>query len=185
MSSAKQRAKVEKFHKKREEGFDLGSVPHAKLKSYSALHDPNMRHYFENPNVQRLLYNTGQIDSNGRVINLHKNKTKLHILEREFKEAEIAEMRKLKEEEEMRHRVQRKRFQQLEEIQRQDMMARLKSDRTLSKQILGTIKASTKTTLSPMNSRRGSPGGSKGTNFGNSTNDSMFFVTEGDGSLSR
>jgi hypothetical protein len=100
--SSKQKSKLEKFHKKREEGFDLGSVPHAKLKSYSALHDPNMRHYFENPNVQRLLYNSGQIDSHGRVINLQKNKTKLQILEREFKEAEIAEMKKLREEEEMR-----------------------------------------------------------------------------------
>jgi hypothetical protein len=72
------------------------------------------------------------------------------------------------------------------------MMARLKSDRALSKQILGTIKASTKTTLSPMNSRRASPqGGSRGTNFGKSSlnssmnDDSMFFMTEGGGSSSR
>ena len=101
-SSSKKKAKLEEFHKKREEGFDLGSATHAKLKSYSALHDPNMRHYFENPNVQRHLYNTGQIDSNGRVIDMHRNKSKLHILEREFKESELAEMRKLKEEEEMR-----------------------------------------------------------------------------------
>lgn len=101
-TSSKQKAKVEKFYKKREEGFDLGSVPHATLKNYSALHDPNMRHYFENPNIQRHLYTSGQIDSHGRVINLHKNKTKLHILDREFKEAELSEMRKLKEEEEMR-----------------------------------------------------------------------------------
>jgi hypothetical protein len=61
-------------------------------------------------------------------------------------------------------------------------MTRLKSDRALSKQILGTIKSSTKTTLSPMNSRNAS----RGTNFGNTSNsDSMFFVTEGDGSASR
>jgi hypothetical protein len=102
MSASKKRS--ESFKKKREEGFDLGSIKNggAKLKSYSALHDPNMRHYFENPNVQRLLYTSGQIDSHGRVINLHKNKTKLHILDREFKEAELAESRKLREEEEMR-----------------------------------------------------------------------------------
>jgi hypothetical protein len=100
MSSSKKRS--ENFKKRREEGFDLGSVPHAKLKSYSALHDPNMRHYFENPNVQRLLYNSGQIDSHGRVINMQKNKTKLHILDREFKEAELSETRKIREEEEMR-----------------------------------------------------------------------------------
>lgn len=102
MSSKSKQSRVEKYNKIREEGFNLGSVPHAKLKSYSALHDPNMRHYFENSNVQRHLYNTGQIDSHGRVINLHKNKTKLHILDREFKEAELSEARKLREEEEMR-----------------------------------------------------------------------------------
>lgn len=81
----------------------------------------------------------------------------------------------------MQHRVQRKRFQQLEEIQRQDMMTRLKSDRQLSKQILGTIKASTKTSNLNSSSNFGSQG-SRGTNFGNSLNDSMFFVTEGDAS---
>ena len=72
------------------------------------------------------------------------------------------------------------------------MMARLKSDRALSKQILSTIKSSAKTTLSPINSRRTSPHASRGTDFGKSLgsssglqDDSMFFVTEGDGSASR
>ena len=68
------------------------------------------------------------------------------------------------------------------------MMARLKSDRVLSKQILGTIKASQKTTLSPMNSRRQSPQDSRSSNFGRSSghDDSMFFMTEGgDDSLTR
>jgi hypothetical protein len=88
--------------KNREEGFDLNSISQVKLPEYSALHDPNMRHYFENPNVQRLLYQTGQIDRHGRVINLEKNKSKLQILEREFKDAERTEERKLKEEMEMR-----------------------------------------------------------------------------------
>ena len=88
--------------RKREEGFDIVSIPHAKLNEYSALHDPNMRHYFENPKVQRLLYETGQIDKHGRVIDLNRNKAKLNILEREFKKAEEAEAARIKEEEEMR-----------------------------------------------------------------------------------
>jgi hypothetical protein len=88
--------------KRREEGFDLNSIPHAKLREYNALHDANMRHYFENPNVQRLLYESGQIDRHGRVINMEKNKSKLKILEREFRDAERMEERRLKEEMEMR-----------------------------------------------------------------------------------
>ena len=68
--------------KDREAGFDLQSIKNSKLNEYNALHDPNMRFYFENPSVQKLLYESGQIDKYGRVINLEKNKTKIHILER-------------------------------------------------------------------------------------------------------
>lgn len=48
------------------------------------------------------LYRTGQIDANGRVIDLDKNKSKLAILEREFKEAEKTEEKRQREELEMR-----------------------------------------------------------------------------------
>jgi hypothetical protein len=61
-----------------------------------------MRHYFENPRVQKLLYETGQIDKHGRVIDLDKNKAKLKILDREFQKAEQLEQQRLKDEEEMR-----------------------------------------------------------------------------------
>ena len=101
MSHSKKKAS-ETALKKREAGFDIVSIPHARLNEYSALHDPNMRHYFENPRVQRLLYETGQIDKHGRVISLDKNKAKLNILEREFKKAEAMEEQRLKDEEEMR-----------------------------------------------------------------------------------
>lgn len=94
--------KKEINYKQREEGFDLNSINNIKLNEYNALYDTNMRHYFENPNVQRLLYQTGQIDRHGRVINLIKNKSKLQILEREFNEAEKIEEKKLKEESDMR-----------------------------------------------------------------------------------
>jgi hypothetical protein len=90
---------------KRERGFDLTGLQAVKLKEYNALHDPNMRHFFESKQNQYLLYRTGQIDSNGRVIDLDKNKSKLAILEREFKEAEKIEEKRLKEEQEMRVRI--------------------------------------------------------------------------------
>ena len=61
-----------------------------------------MQHYFENKKVQTLLYQTGQIDKHGRIIDIQKNKGKLNILEREFRQAEIIEERRRAEEMEMR-----------------------------------------------------------------------------------
>mmetsp|Transcript_5792 Transcript_5792/g.13353 ORF Transcript_5792/g.13353 Transcript_5792/m.13353 type:complete len:111 (+) Transcript_5792:197-529(+) len=72
----------------REGGWDLSSCRTATMPSYNALYDPNMRHYFENTTIQSHLYKTGQIDKSGRVIDLERNKSKLNIIEREFKEAE-------------------------------------------------------------------------------------------------
>ncbi len=89
-------------YEKREKGFALAGLQSVRLNEYNALYDPNMRHFFESKNNQLLLYRTGQIDSNGRVIDLDKNKSKLFILEREFKEAEKIEERRQKEELEMR-----------------------------------------------------------------------------------
>lgn len=45
-----------------------------------------------------------QIDNDGRIISMDKNKGKLSIIEQEFKSAEAEELRRLKEEEEMRVR---------------------------------------------------------------------------------
>jgi hypothetical protein len=87
---------------KMEQSWQLGNLQAVKLKSYNALFDPNMRHFFESKRNQHLLYNTGQIDRHGRVIDLDKNKAKLNILEREFMEAEKIEERRQKEEMEMR-----------------------------------------------------------------------------------
>lgn len=69
---------------------------------YNALRDPNMRHYFQNRAVQSHLYKTGQIDKSGRVIDFERNKSKLHIIEQEFKAAEKVEFWRKREEEEMR-----------------------------------------------------------------------------------
>jgi hypothetical protein len=87
---------------KREKGFNTSALQSVRLKEYNALYDPNMRHFFENKHNQALLYKTGQIDSHGRVIDYEKNKSKLHILEREFKEAEKVEEKRQQEEKEMR-----------------------------------------------------------------------------------
>lgn len=93
---------LEELRERREKGFALTGLQSVKLKEYNALYDPNMRHFFESRNNQYFLYRTGQIDSNGRVIDLDKNKSKLFILEREFKEAEKIEERRQQEEMEMR-----------------------------------------------------------------------------------
>ncbi len=104
MSRPKPLSQNEVFEK-REKGFALTGLQSVTLKEYNALYDPNMRHFFESKNNQYLLYKTGQIDSNGRVIDLDKSKSKLFILEREFKEAERIEDRRQKEEMEMRVRT--------------------------------------------------------------------------------
>lgn len=127
---------------KREKGFALSGLQAVTLKEYNALYDPNMRHFFESKNNQFLLYKTGQIDSNGRVIDLDKSKSKLFILEREFKEAERIEDRRQKEEMEMRYRVQRKRFNELERLRKLEILNKLKAERELSKEIVATLKLS-------------------------------------------
>eukprot|EP00598_Pedospumella_elongata_P014715 CAMPEP_0184990822 /NCGR_PEP_ID=MMETSP1098-20130426/34104_1 /TAXON_ID=89044 /ORGANISM="Spumella elongata, Strain CCAP 955/1" /LENGTH=137 /DNA_ID=CAMNT_0027516101 /DNA_START=171 /DNA_END=584 /DNA_ORIENTATION=+ len=101
-----------------------------------------MRHFFESKHNQNLLYRTGQIDSHGRVIDYEKNKSKLHILEREFKEAERVEEKRQQEEREMRHRVQRKRFNELERAKKAEILERLKAERDLSNEIINTLKMS-------------------------------------------
>jgi hypothetical protein len=101
MSKAKSKLS-ETRTKAREDNFNLSSLSFAKRQEYNALFDPNMRHFFQNAQVQRFLYQTGQIDSNGRVIDLEKNKAKICILEKEFVEAEKVEERRQKEEFDMR-----------------------------------------------------------------------------------
>lgn len=97
--------RMEDKMKEREKNFSLGNPNTVRLAEYNALYDPNMRHFFENRKVQRLLYESGQIDKHGRVIDAAKSKPKLKILEREFIEAEKIEERRQKEEAEMRVRI--------------------------------------------------------------------------------
>jgi len=128
--------------RKKEKGWEMGNLNTVKLKEYNSLYDPNMRHFFENKKVQTLLYSTGQIDRHGRVIDLDKNKSKLHVLEREFQKAETIEERRQKDELEMRYRVQRKRFNELERVRNDEILHKLKHDRELSKEIINTMRSS-------------------------------------------
>ena len=126
----------------------MGNLQAVRLKEYNALLDPNMKHFFENKQNQYLLYKTGQIDSHGRVIDLEKNQSKLSILEREFREAEKVEEKRQKEEMEMRYRVQRKRFNELEKSKKTEILEKLKAERELSKEIVSTLRMSSSGALS-------------------------------------
>ena len=105
-----------------------------------------MRHFFENQKVQSHLYKTGQIDRHGRVIDLDKNKSKIHILEREFERAELIETRRQADEMEMRYRVQRKRRGTRARVQG-GSAAQAKHD-SLSKEMINTMRSSTSGGLS-------------------------------------
>lgn len=141
-SALAKRQKEEERLRNKEMGFQMGNLNVVKLKEYNSLYDPNMRHFFENRNVQSLLYRTGQIDRHGRVIDLEKNKSKINILEREFARAETIEDMRQKDEMEMRYRVQRKRFNELERIRKEEILHKLKHDRDLSKEIINTMRSS-------------------------------------------
>mmetsp|Transcript_3316 Transcript_3316/g.4665 ORF Transcript_3316/g.4665 Transcript_3316/m.4665 type:complete len:221 (-) Transcript_3316:152-814(-) len=182
--------------RQREEGFSLGfctdkAAPSA-LSEYNALHDVNMRHYFENPVVQKHLYRTGQIDRAGRVIDLDKNKSKLHIIEQEFRSAQQQEETRLQEEEEMRMRVQQKRYAALEKARLDESLQKMKEDKALRREIMnayqesrgvtrtltrGTPHNSTKSLKSSSRSKKKGMSGSRSrSSQGNQSNG--IFVTE-------
>jgi len=131
------------FQKQRENGFTM-DFRNDKLPKYDPLYDRNLRHFFENSTVQNHLYSTGLIDTAGRVINLEKNMSKLCIIEQEFKAAEKAEYWRKKEEDEMRYRVQKKRFEILENARRKERLNKIKEDRDIRKQILEASGTSSK-----------------------------------------
>jgi hypothetical protein len=184
MASAQaKRLKEEEKLRRMEHGFQMGNLNTVRLKEYNSLYDPNMRHFFENKNVQSHLYRTGQIDRHGRVIDLDKNKSKILILEREFSRAEAIEERRQKDEMEMRYRVQKKRFNELERIRKEEILHKLKHDRDLSKQIISTMRSSTSGTVSMPPSRSyGNPVGNNSMISSVDYGNDAFFIT-GEGSL--
>ena len=110
------------------------------IPKYDALRDENLRQYFESKQVQQYLYNQGWIDRDGRIIDIDSHKSKLAIIEQEFKYAEKAEMARLKEEGEMRRTIQIKRQRALEEARRAQRMAKIQEERRIRIALLEAMK---------------------------------------------
>jgi len=118
-----------------ENGFrlDFGA---SRLPSYDAMKDANLKRFFSKAHVQSQLRANGVIDTKGRVVNMERNKSKVLIIEQEFKAAERAERLRKIEENEMRHRVQMQRLDLLEKARRAERLRRLKQDREIRVRIL-------------------------------------------------
>ncbi len=67
---------------------------------------------------------------------MDKNKSKLHIIEKEFDHAARNEEMRQKEEAEMRRRVQLKRHQALEKARKAEKLIRMKEDRKIRQEIV-------------------------------------------------
>jgi len=115
--------------REREKGFAISSSA-SDVPAYDSLYDRGLRHYFDNRRAQKFLYKSGLIDREGRVIDQVKNKSKLFVIEQEFRHAEKEEFWRLKEEAEFRRRIQLKRHEALEQARRTQRIADLKAERT-------------------------------------------------------
>ncbi len=169
----------EKIIRTRENGWNM-NFRNEKLPKYNALHDSNLRSFFESKNIQTHLYTTGLIDANGRVINLEKNKSKLHIIDQEFKAAERAERWRREEEEEMRRRVQQKRYETLEKARRLERLERIKEDREIRRQIVAASRDLLNIPVpKTMNKKKKKKKTKKKKKEAINEGSSSFFVTEG------
>ncbi len=79
-------------------------------------------------------YANKKIDKNGRVIDLEKNKSKIQTIEKEFRRAEMAEMRILKEEADVRSCVQTEKLNCLEQKRRSERILQFKDDRKMTQE---------------------------------------------------
>ena len=70
------------------------------------------------------------------MIDLEKNKSKIQTIEKEFRRAEMAEMRILKEEADLRNYVQTKKLNLLEQTRRSEWILQCKDDRRLTQEAL-------------------------------------------------
>ena len=164
----------------RERGFNM-DFRNDKLPEYNALRDTHLKHFFENRTVQTHLYETGLIDANGRVIDTEKNKSKLFIIEQEFKNAEKAEYWRKKEEEEMRRRVRLKRQETIELARRMERLRKIKEDREIQKQIAHATQSlcevTMRTTKKKKRRSKKKKSGAKETHKSSEQN-SSFFTTQ-------
>lgn len=133
---AKKRKKKKQKQKLKAREQSWGVDINAKLPKYNALTDPNLRHHFESRKIQSHLLKSGLIDHQGRVIDIDAAKSKLAVIEREFRNAEKSEFQRMRDEAEMRRRVQKKRHEALEISRRQEMIAKVHEDRKIRRAIL-------------------------------------------------
>eukprot|EP00741_Cyanophora_paradoxa_P005613 tig00000912_g5441.t1 len=118
--------------------WDL-SAHNFRLPEYNSLQDQNLRSYFGNRRVQQILHKHGLIDRDGRVLDVEKAKSKIFIIEQEFKNAEKAEQLRIKEEEELRRRIQIKRHEALEDTRRAERLARMKEEARQRREIIQSM----------------------------------------------
>ncbi len=69
-----------------------------------------------------------------------KNKSKLFIIENEFKRAEKKERDRQKEENDLRNRIQKEKFNKLEQAMRTERVKRIKEDQSIQKEIVQTTR---------------------------------------------
>ena len=81
-----------------------------------------------------------QIDKIGRVIDLDKMKSKLHIIEKEFLRAEKIERDKQRDEEEVRRQIRTKRLHQFELNRNLARIHRSKTDTFIQNEIMSATK---------------------------------------------
>ncbi|KAG7385679.1 hypothetical protein PHYBOEH_008960 [Phytophthora boehmeriae] len=130
----------EEYLRQRENSFNLSGVHQERLPQYNALLDRNLRHHFESRPLQNHLNDLGLIDQRGRIVDLDKQKSKLFIIDQEFKLAEEAERRKQREEEELRRRVQMKRHDALQEARQREKLQQLKEEKKIAREIVQAAK---------------------------------------------
>lgn len=134
--SKKKKKKKRQKQKQKMREQSWGVDVNAKLPKYNALTDPNLRHHFESRKIQSHLLKSGLIDHQGRVVDVDAAKSKLAVIEREFRNAEKSEFQRMRDEAEMRRRVQKKRHEALEISRRQEMIAKVHEDRKIRRAIL-------------------------------------------------
>lgn len=135
-SGKKALRKSEDYLRHRENGFSLSGVHQERLPEYNALLDRNLRHHFESKTLQSHLNNLGLVDQRGRIVDLDKQKTKLSIIEQEFRLAEKQEKRREREEEEIRRRVQLKRHDALQDARQRERLQLLKEEKRIAREII-------------------------------------------------
>ena len=74
------------------------------------------------------------------MLDIDKSKSKIFIIEQEFAAAEKAEAMRMRDEAEMRRRVQRKRHETLERGRRAERLMKIKDDRRVRSEILRAAK---------------------------------------------